>query len=69
MIYIEGDGFHAYYKKEYIHDLVKGNPDCIRVDQYPYPFLLPALSSRYKKYDRSEPSDTENDNLLRLPRE
>jgi hypothetical protein len=32
-------------------------------------FPLPTLNSRYEKYVRSEPSDTVNENLLRLPRE
>ncbi|MEF9988171.1 MAG: DUF3892 domain-containing protein, partial [Christensenella sp.] len=34
----------------------------------PYPFLVPALSAHNKKYVRSAPDDTPNDNLLQLPR-
>nr|WP_296463230.1 DUF3892 domain-containing protein [uncultured Acetatifactor sp.] len=34
----------------------------------PYPNLYPALSSNGEKYVRSEPNDTPNDNLLKLPR-
>nr|WP_296488697.1 DUF3892 domain-containing protein [uncultured Acetatifactor sp.] len=33
-----------------------------------YPNLCPALSSNGEKYVRSEPNDTPNDNLLKLPR-
>ena len=36
---------------------------------FPYPDVVPAVSSNGEKYVRSEPNDTVNDNLLKLPRE
>ncbi|MEA5031456.1 MAG: DUF3892 domain-containing protein [Sphaerochaeta sp.] len=55
--------------KAKIYDLVKESPGSIKVDRYPYPDLIPAKSKNDEKYVRSEPNDTENDNLLKLPRE
>ena len=60
------DGF---YPKASVHDYLQSNPGSIQVDIYPYPNLLPAISSNNEKYVRSEPNDSEHDNLLKLPRE
>lgn len=54
--------------KESLYDYLKKNPDYIQVNIYPYPNLIPALNSKQEKYVRSEPNDTPNDNLLKLPR-
>ncbi|NSV52654.1 DUF3892 domain-containing protein, partial [Enterococcus faecalis] len=35
---------------------------------YPYPKLIPAMRNG-QRYVRSEPNDTPNDNLLKLPRD
>ena len=51
-----------------INDHLKSHPNSIYVDISPYPDLIPALSSNYEKYVRSEPNDTPSDNLLKLPR-
>lgn len=67
-IYIEGCTTPGFYYKSTIYDYLKQNPNSIKVKLYPYPNLIPALSSRYEKYVRSEPNDTPNDNLLKLPR-
>lgn len=67
-IYIEGCDNPGYYKKSDIHDHLKSNPKSIQVNIAPYPDLLPALSAYGEKYVRSEPNDTPNDNLLKLPR-
>lgn len=67
-IYIEGCMTPGFYYKSTIHDYLKENPNSIQVKIHPYPNLIPALSSRNEKYVRSEPNDTSNDNLLKLPR-
>mgnify|MGYP001630292870 CR=1 FL=1 len=67
-IYIEGCSNPGYYKKADIYDHLKSHPNSIYVDISPYPDLIPALSSNYEKYVRSEPNDTPSDNLLKLPR-
>ncbi|MCD4877868.1 DUF3892 domain-containing protein [Enterococcus faecalis] len=57
----------SFYKKEAIYDFLKTNPkSSITVDIYPYPELIPVLNGT-QKYVRSEPNDTPNDNLLKLP--
>ena len=67
-IYVEGCTNPGYFTKESLYDYLKKNPDSIQVNIYPYPNLIPALSSNQEKYVRSEPNDTPNDNLLKLPR-
>ena len=59
----------GYYKKATIYDYVKENPGAIKVDRYPYPSLIPAVSIQGEKYVRSSPNDYTHDNLLDLPRE
>lgn len=67
-IYIEDCSNPGYFTKATIYDYLKSNPNSIYVNIPPYPDLIPALSSNYEKYVRSEPNDTPNDNLLKLPR-
>lgn len=67
-IYIEDCTNPGYYKKADVYDHLKSHPNSIYVDISPYPDLVPALSSNYEKYVRSEPNDTPSDNLLKLPR-
>jgi len=67
-IYLEGAAEDGFYKKAGIHDYVQNNPESIRVKLGVQPYLVPATSSRGEKYVRSEPNDTPNDNLLKLPR-
>jgi len=67
-IYIEGCDNPGYFSKGILYDFLKKNPNSIQVNIYPYPDLLPALSRSGEKYVRSEPNDTPNDNLLKLPR-
>ncbi len=67
-IYVDGCNNPGFFKKEDLHDYLKKNPNCIKVNIYPYPDLVPATSSRNEKYVRSESNDTPNDNLLKLPR-
>ena len=67
-IYVDGCNNPGFFKKEDLHDHLKKNPNSIKVNIYPYPDLVPATSSRGEKYVRSEPNDTPNDNLLKLPR-
>ncbi|MCM1159838.1 MAG: DUF3892 domain-containing protein [Roseburia sp.] len=67
-IYIEDCTNPGYYAKADIYDHLKVNPNSIYVNLPPYPDLIPALSSNYEKYVRSEPNDTPSDNLLKLPR-
>lgn len=41
----------------------------IHVDRKPFPECIAVLSENNEKYVRSEPDDSEQDNLLQLPRE
>lgn len=67
-IYIDGCNNPGFFPKASLYDHLKSYPNSIQVNIYPYPNLLPALSSNGEKYVRSEPNDTPNDNLLKLPR-
>lgn len=67
-IYLEGDNTNQFYKKSVLYDHLQNHPGSIKVNIYPYPYLVPALSSKGEKYVRSEPNDSVNDNLLKLPR-
>ncbi len=68
-IYITGQGNEKFFKKENVHDAVKKSPGSIKVDRGAKPDLIAAVSSAGEKYVRSEPNDTQNDNLIKLPRE
>ncbi len=68
-IYIDGCNNPGYFKKSILYDHLKKNPGTIKVYIFPYPDVVPALSSYGEKYVRSEPNDTIRDNLLKLPRE
>ena len=68
-IYITGNALNGYYKKEYLYTYLQMYPDSIKVNIYPYPNLVPAQSKYGEKYVRSQPNDTQTDNLLKLPRE
>lgn len=68
-VYIVGCNNPGFFKKEVLYDYLKDHPNTIQVDRYPYPTLVPALSSNGEKYVRSEPNKTTRDNLLMLPRE
>lgn len=67
-IYLEGAKEERFYEKGVLHDFIEKNPDSIRVKLGEQPYLIPAISSRGEKYVRSEPNDTTNDNLLKLPK-
>lgn len=67
-IYLEGCNNPGYFEKSLLHEYLKQNPGSIQVNIYPYPNLIPALSTYNEKYVRSEANDTPNDNLLKLPR-
>lgn len=68
-IFITGWPLHGYYKKGYLHDYIKLSPGSIKVNIWPYPALIPAVSGNGEKYVRSRPDATRRDNLLNLPRE
>ena len=68
-IYLIGCNNPGWFKKEVLHDYLKDHPNSIQVDRYPYPHLIPAVSSNDEKYVRSEPDEYKRDNLLSLPRE
>ena len=68
-VYLTGTTQDDFYKKESIYDYLVNNPGTIQVDIYPYPNLIRALSSRDEKYVKSQPNDSQSDNLLKLPRE
>ena len=67
-IYLEGNYPDQFYKKDVLYDYLKNNPNSIRIKRGVEPYLIPALSVKNEKYVRSEPNDTVNDNLLKLPR-
>jgi hypothetical protein len=67
-IYLEGCTNPGYFAKATLYDHLKKNPGSIQVNISPYPNLIPVLSGNNEKYVRSEPNDTPNDNLLKLPR-
>lgn len=67
-IYLEGCSNPGFFSKSTLHDYLRENPNTIRVNIAPYPYVVPATSSRGEKYVRSEPNDTPMDNLLKLPR-
>lgn len=68
-IYIEGCDNPGFFKKATIYDYLKNNPGTIKVKLYPYPNVVPAVSSNGEKYVRSSPNNYGRDNLLVLPHE
>ena len=68
-IYIECCNNPGFFKKNVLYDFLKENPGTIRVNIWPYPNVISAISSRGEKYVRSTPNDYTHDNLLDLPRE
>lgn len=67
-IYLIGVSEEGFYKKEDIHDFIVKNPeDPIYVNIEPNPKLIAAIKNG-QKYVRSEPNETPEDNLLKLPR-
>ena len=67
-IYLTGSDTNQLYKKATLYDHLKKHPDSIKVKDSFGPYLIPSLSSKDEKYVRSEPNDTTEDNLLKLPR-
>ena len=67
-IYVEGCNNPGFFKKENLHKYLTENPGKIQVNIWPYPDVIPAVSSRGEKYVRSTPNDSTRDNLLDLPR-
>ena len=59
----------GYYKKATIHDHVEMYPGSIKVNRWPYPEVIAAVSTNGEKYVRSSPNDYTHDNLLDLPRD
>lgn len=56
-----------YYTKDSIYDALKKGIE-IAVNIEPYPLLIP-IEGENENYVRSSKNDTEEDNLLKLPRE
>jgi len=67
-IYVDGCNNPGFFPKAALHDYLNQNPNTIQVYISPYPYIVPAVSRNREKYVRSEPNDTPNDNLLKLPR-
>ncbi|HMM32472.1 MAG TPA: DUF3892 domain-containing protein [Clostridia bacterium] len=67
-IYLDGCDNPGFFAKATLYDYLSKYPNSIKVNISPYPYVVPATSSRGEKYVRSEPNDTSNDNLLKLPR-
>ena len=68
-LYISGCTNPGFFKKAVIHDFVKENPGSIKVDRWPNPDVVDAVSQNGEKYVRSSPNAYGHDNLLNLPRE
>ena len=68
-IYISGCSNPGWFKKSIIYDYLVKYPNSIQVNKYPYPNLIPAKSYNGEKYVKSNPNNSEMDNLLNLPRE
>ncbi len=67
-IYVDGCNDPGYFKKETLHDYLNRYPNSIQVNISPFPYLIPRTSTNGEKYVASEPNDTTEDNLLKLPR-
>lgn len=67
-VYVDGCNNPGFFPKAVLHDFLKTNPNSIKVNISPYPYVVPATSYRGEKYVRSEANDTIHDNLLKLPR-
>ncbi len=67
-IYVDGCNNPGFFPKAVLHDFLKTNPNSIKVNISPYPYVVPATSYREEKYVRSEANDTIHNNLLKLPR-
>lgn len=67
-IYVDGCNNPGFFPKAVLHDFLKANPNSIKVNISPYPYVVPSTSYRGEKYVRSEADDTIHDNLLKLPR-
>lgn len=67
-IYVDGCDNAGFFSKETLHNYLKNNPDTIKVNTSPYPYVVPATSSTGEKYVRSKPNAFNVDNLLNLPR-
>lgn len=67
-VYVDGCNNAGFFEKGVLHDYLKTNPGSIQVNIYPYPNVIPAVSSNGEKYVRSESNNTSRDNLLELPR-
>ena len=69
-IYLTGCKNEDFYKKDKVYDYLKEKVvNSIQVDIYPYPELIPMVSSNSEKYVKSTPNKNDDDNLLSLPRE
>lgn len=68
-VYLVGEGFDGFQPKSAVYDYLKVNPNSIRVNHRDKPYLVPVMSVNLEKYVRSEPNNTQSDNLLALPRE
>lgn len=68
-IYLDGCATPGYYKKASVHDYLITHPNTIQVDIYPYPNLIPMISSNGEKFVKSTANSSQRDNLLSLPRE
>jgi len=67
-IYVDGCNNPGFFPKAVLHDFLRTNPNSIKVNISPYPYVVPATSYRGEKYVRSEANDTIHDNLLKLSR-
>ena len=60
---------YGWYAKAVLYDYLKKYPKSIAVNIWPYPCLIPALSSNREPYVRSNPDIWKHDDLMDLPRE
>jgi hypothetical protein len=68
-IYIVGYIEDKFMTKEEVHHYLREHPHSIKVDVFPYSFLIPVVGPNGEKYVQSTADESGRDILLQLPRE
>lgn len=67
-IFIVGYIEEKFYPADEIHDYLMSHPNSMKVDVFPYPFLIPAAGPMGEKCVQSIPDDSGADCLMALAR-
>jgi len=68
-LYMIGYMEEEFYTKEAIHDYLKGHPNSMKADTFPYSFIVAMDGPNGEKYVCTTPNDAGYDTLMELPRE